>query len=149
MTYKWAIHYCSVVIQISTWVQLYCFSYKLFLRNQLTQISGYIFQQVNSLPRSKSASETWAWAFSHQTILSGRECEHFFWITTSHYLNMTHPRCYSTSKGPLQLMWRPGNAETTGGNLSVTFVTFLSQLGKDWKCFVEYIFLSEYGTSGL
>lgn len=49
---------------------------------------------------------------ANQTIVSGRECELLFWITTSHYLDMTHPRCYSTSKGPLQLMWRPGR--TTG-----------------------------------
>lgn len=76
---------------------------------------------------------------ANRAILSGRKCEHLLWITTSHYLNMTHPRCYSTSKGPLQLMWRPGNRKTTGKIfLTLTVVKWISQWGKthdDWKCF--------------
>ena len=61
-------------------------------------------------------------------ILSGGECEHLLWVTTSHYLNMTHPRCYSTSKLPLQLMWTPGDGETNGtaggGGQKTSFSTF-------------------------
>lgn len=44
---------------------------------------------------------------ANQMILSGREYEHLLWITTPYYLNMTHPRCYSTSKG-LLMQW-PGD----------------------------------------
>lgn len=68
--------------------------------NRLKSSEEYFSKRTRSPDLSQPARREHEHS-ANQTILSGRECEHLFWLTTSHYLYMTHLRCCSASKGLL------------------------------------------------
>lgn len=116
-------------------LQYFCAALELELQALLQAINSLKFGEeveAKPLPRSKSASQTWAWAFSQP---NDPLRERMWAFILDNYLSlphMTHPRCYSTSKGPLQLMWRPGNTQTTGELWWINLTVRKLREDEDW-----------------